>query len=96
MPRTSQKTPVKKKRNTKGMGSIRQKNGGYEGRITVKVDGKSKQISLFNKDKRVLVQEMIRVKQESNDNMFVEKDRITLEEWLKKWVRVHKRPFVTA
>ncbi len=96
MPRTSQKTPVKKKRNTKGMGSIRQKNGGYEGRITVKIDGKSKQISLFNKDKRVLVQEMIRVKQESNDNMFVEKDRITLEEWLKKWVRVHKRPFVTA
>ncbi len=96
MPRTSQKSPVKKKRNTKGMGSIRQKNGGYEGRITVKVDGKSKQISLFNKDKRVLVQEMIRVKQESNDNMFVEKDRITLEEWLKKWVRVHKRPFVTA
>lgn len=96
MPRTSQKAPVKKKRNTKGMGSIRQKNGGYEGRITVKIDGKSKQISLFNKDKRVLVQEMIKAKQESNDNMFVEKDRITLEEWLKKWVRVHKRPFVTA
>lgn len=96
MPRTSQKAPVKKKRNTKGMGSIRQKNGGYEGRITVKVDGKSKQISLFNKDKRVLVQEMIRVKQESNDNIFVEKDRITLEEWLKKWISVHKRPFVTA
>ncbi len=95
MPKTSQKVPVKK-RNTKGMGSIRQKNGGYEGRVTVKVDGKSKQISLFNKDKRVLVQEMIKVKQESNDNKFVEKDRITLEEWLKKWVRVHKRPFVTA
>lgn len=96
MAKTSQKEPVKKKRNTRGMGSIRQKNGGYEGRITVKVNGKSKQISLFNKDKRILVQEMIRVKQESNDNAFVEKDKITLEEWLKKWVRIHKRPFVTA
>lgn len=96
MAKTSQKEPVKKKRNTRGMGSIRQKNGGYEGRITVKVNGKSKQISLFNKDKRVLVQEMIRVKQESNENAYIEKDKITLEEWLKKWVRIHKRPFVTA
>ncbi len=85
---------VKKKRNTRGMGSIRQKNGGYEGRITIKVNGKSKQISLFNKDKRVLVQEMIKVKQEAIDNEYVEKDRITLEEWLKKWIRIHKRPFV--
>ena len=85
---------VKKKRNTRGMGSIRQKNGGYEGRITIKVNGKSKQISLFNKDKRILVQQMIKAKQESNDNEYVEKDRITLEEWLKKWIRIHKRPFV--
>lgn len=83
MIKTSQNQPVKKKRNTRGMGSIRQKNGGYEGRITIKVNGKSKQISLFNKDKRILVQEMIKAKQESNDNEYVEKDKITLEEWLK-------------
>ena len=88
------KTPVNKKRNTRGMGSIRQKNGGYEGRITIKVNGKSKQISLFNKDKRILVQEMIKAKQEALDNEYVEKDKITLEEWLKKWIRIHKKPFV--
>ena len=94
MVKTSQTQPVKKKRNTRGMGSIRQKNGGYEGRITIKVNGKSKQISLFNKDKRILVQEMIKAKQEANDNEYVEKDKITLEEWQKKWIRIHKRPFV--
>ena len=95
MAKTSQnELPAKKKRNTRGMGSIRQKNGGYEGRITIKVNGKSKQISLFNKDKRVLVQEMIKAKQEANDNEYVEKDRITLEQWLKKWIRIHKKPFV--
>ena len=96
MAKTSPKQPAKKKRNTRGMGSIRAKNGGYEGRITVKVNGKSKQISLFNKDKRILVQEMIKAKQESNDNEYIEKDKITLEQWLKKWIRIHKKPFVTA
>ncbi len=94
MVKTSENQSVKKKRNTRGMGSIRPKNGGYEGRITIKVNGKSKQISLFNKDKRILVQEMIKAKQEANDNEYVEKDKITLEEWLKKWIRIHKKPFV--
>ena len=94
MVKTSQNQSVKKKRNTRGMGSIRQKNGGYEGRITIKVNCKSKQISLFNKDKRILVQEMIKAKQEANDNNYVKKDRITLEEWLKKWIRIHKKTFV--
>ena len=75
--------PVCKEKKKHQRDGIRPKNGGYEGRITVKVNGKSKQISLFNKDKRILVQEMIKAKQESNDNEYVEKDKITLEEWLK-------------
>ena len=83
-----------KKRNTRGLGSIRQKNGGYEGRITINVNGKSKQISLFNKDKRILVQEMTKVKDEAQNNKYVEKDKTTLEQWLKKWINVHKKPFV--
>lgn len=37
---------------------------------------------------------MIKAKQEANDNEYVEKDKITLEEWLKKWIRIHKKPFV--
>ena len=95
MARTSKKDDkTKKKRATRGMGSIRKKNGGYEGRVTIKVNGKSKQQSVFNKDKRIVVQEMIRIKQEAEDNQYVKKDKMTLEEWLKKWVRIHKKPFV--
>lgn len=95
MAETSKKEETKKKkRAARGMGSIRAKNGGYEGRITVKANGKSKQISFFDKDKRILVQKMIKAKQESIDNEYIEKDKITLEEWLKKWIRIHKRPFV--
>ena len=95
MARTSKKDDKpKKKRATRGMGSIREKNGGYEGRVTIKVNGKSIQQSVYNKDKRIVVQEMIRIKQEAADNQFVEKDKITLEQWLKKWIRIHKKPFV--
>ncbi len=95
MSRTSNKqAPTVKKRNTRGMGSIRAKNGGYEGRITIKVNGKSKQISLFSKDKRVLVQKMMEAQQEAKDNEYINKDNITLETWLKKWIQIHKKPFV--
>ena len=84
----------KKKRNSRGTGSIRKKNGGYEGRITIKVNGKSKQISLFNKDRRILLQEMIRVQHEADINAYIGKDKITLDKWLKKWIKVYKKPFV--
>lgn len=76
------------------MGSIRKKNGGYEGRVTIKVNGKSEQISLFNKDRRMLVQEMNSAKKDSDDNNYVKRKQMTLEEWLKKWIRIHKKPFV--
>ena len=43
MAKTSpKKEPAKKKRNTRGMGSIRPKNGGYEGRSTVKAKNKTR------------------------------------------------------
>ena len=45
MVKTSQNQSVKKKRNTRGMGSIRPKNGGYEGRSRVcDVSGRMKNI----------------------------------------------------
>ncbi len=91
---TSNTKIKKKKRNTRGMGSIRKKNGGFEGRVTIKVNGKSKQISLFNKDKRVLAQEMMKAQQEAIENEYVLKNNITVEEWLKKWIRIYKKPFV--
>jgi len=84
------------KRNVKGMGSIRKRKNGYEGRITVKVNGISKQISIYNSDKRILAQEMIKAKQQSEEERFVQKNNITLEEWLKKWIYIYKQPFVKA
>ena len=47
MVKTSQNQSVKKKRNTRGMGSIRPKNGGYKGRITIKANGKSRYKIIF-------------------------------------------------
>lgn len=38
---------------------------------------------------------MIKAKQDSNDSQFIDKSRITVEEWLKKWVKIHKKPYVT-
>lgn len=85
-----------KKRNVKGMGSIRKRNNGYEGRVTVKVNGISKQISIYSSDKRILAQEMIEAKQKSEEERFVQRNNITLEDWLKKWIYIYKKPFVKA
>ncbi len=83
-----------KKRTARGMGSIRKKNGGYEGRINITVDGRKKQVSFFNKDKRILVQEMMKAKQDAEELKFVGRNNITVEEWLKKWVQVYKKPYI--
>ncbi len=44
-----------KKRRNKGEGTIRKKGNTYEGRVTVKIQEKSKQISICNRDKRILI-----------------------------------------
>lgn len=46
----------KSTRRAKGEGTIRKKGNGYEGRITVVVNGKTKQVSVYNKSQRVVVE----------------------------------------
>jgi len=84
----------KMNRRAKGEGTIRKKGNGYEGRITVVVNGEKKQISVYNKSQRVVVEKMQELRMKQDDNYFVENKSITLEEWIKEWLKVYKQPYV--
>lgn len=82
-------------RRAKGEGTIRKKGNGYEGRITVEVNGVRKQVSVYDKSQRVVVEKMQDLRKKKDDNYYIENKNITLEEWLKEWMRVYKRPYVS-
>lgn len=82
-------------RRAKGEGTIRKKGNGYEGRITVEVNGVRKQVSVYDKSQRVVVEKMQELRKKKDDNYYIENKNITLEEWLKEWMRVYKRPYVS-
>lgn len=82
-------------RRIKGEGTIRKKGNGYEGRITVEVNGVRKQVSVYDKSQRVVVEKMQELRKKKDDNYYIENKNITLEEWLKEWMRVYKRPYVS-
>ena len=84
-----------KKRRNKGEGSIRKKGNSYEGRITIEVNGKKKQISICDRDKRIVIQKMIQAKNEAENNSYIVSNNITVEVWLKKWVNTYKRGVVS-
>lgn len=83
-------------RRVKGEGTIRKKGNGYEGRITVEVNGVRKQVSVYDKSQRVVVEKMQELRKKKDDNYYVENKNITLEEWLKEWMRVYKKPYISA
>lgn len=82
------------KRRNKGEGSIRKKGNSYEGRVTIEIDGIKKQVSVSDRDKRVVIQKMAQIKNESENNSYILSNNITVEEWLKKWVNTYKRGVV--
>ena len=82
------------KRRNKGEGSIRKKGNSYEGRITIEVNGKKKQISICNKDKRIVIQKMAQAKNDAENNSYI-MNNITVEMWIKKWVNTYKRGVVS-
>lgn len=84
----------KSKRREKGAGTIRKKGNSYEGRITVTVNGIKKQVSFTNKDKRVVVQKMNEAKGELENNTYVLSNRVTVREWMIKWINSYKRGMV--
>lgn len=79
------------KRRNKGEGTIRKKGNSYEGRVTIEVNGVKKQVSVSNKDKRIVIQEMARMTNEAQNKSYICDNNITVEEWLKKWVNIYKR-----
>lgn len=79
------------KRRNKGEGTIRKKGNSYEGRVTIEVNGVKKQVSVSNKDKRIVIQEMARMTNEAQNKSYICNNNITVEEWLKKWVNIYKR-----
>ncbi len=82
-------------RRVKGEGTIRKKGNGYEGRITVEVNGVRKQVSVYDKSQRVVVEKMQELKKKRDDNYYIENKNITLEEWLKEWMKVYKKPYIS-
>lgn len=82
-------------RRVKGEGTIRKKGNGYEGRITVEVNGIRKQVSVYDKSQRVVVEKMQELRKKRDDNYYIENKNITLEEWLKEWMRVYKKPYIS-
>ena len=85
------KTP---KRRMKGEGSIRKKGNTYEGRVTVKVKGKSKQISMCDQDKRSLVKRMAEAISKSDNYNYTMRNTKTLGEWLWEWLKTYKVGYV--
>ena len=78
---------IKKKRAEKGTGSIRKKGNTYEGRVTVKIQGKSKQISLCDQDKKVLIKKMAEAISQSDDYRYCKSNTtITVKEWIMEWI----------
>ena len=75
----SESCSQKTKRRAKGEGSIRKKGNTYEGRVTVKIKGKSQQISICDPDKKMLIKKMAEAISQSDDYKYVKKKRSKLQ-----------------
>lgn len=82
-------------RRIKGEGTIRKRGNSYEGRVTVNVNGKSKQISVCGKSQRIVIEKMQELRRQKDDNYFIDNNNITLEEWIKEWMKVYKKPYIS-
>ncbi len=85
----------KASRRIKGEGTIRKRGNSYEGRITVNVNGRSKQISVYGKTQRIVIDKMQELRRQKDDNYFIDNNNITLEEWIKEWMKVYKKPYIS-
>lgn len=92
----------KKKDNEKSIGTIRKKGNSFEGRVYVKIDGEKKQKSVYGKTEREVNDKMKALKRlydkkeeerEKNQENLVNVG-ISIEEWIKIWIRDYKRPFL--
>lgn len=86
---------IKKKRAAKGTGSIRKKGNTYEGRVTVKIQGRPTQISLCDQDKKTLIKKMAEAISQADDYQYCKSNTvITVGEWIIEWINTYKRGYV--
>ena len=81
-------------RRIKGEGSIRKRGNSYEGRVTVKVHGKAKQISIYDTDKKALVKKMAEAISKSDNYRYVGRNYLSVIEWSWEWLRTYKVGYV--
>jgi len=87
------------KRRPDGDGLIRKRNDGrWEGRIVVghKSDRKPIYRSVFAKTQKELMPKLNTLKEKYSSVELTEQSRITLEEWLDKWINEIKAPLIRA
>lgn len=95
----------KKKNSKNSVGTIRKKGNKLEGRVYVKIDGKSTQKSVYGQTEREVNDKMKALKRlyekkeqekeaqlEESNNIINE--NILVEEWIKIWIKDYKRPFL--
>lgn len=86
-----------KSRNKNGDGSFRQKGNKWEGRISVIINGISTQKSVSGdterevRDKAKELKKFYEEKEKKYQNLRIKQSEITLEEWIKIWVKDYKR-----
>lgn len=86
----------KNSRRIKGEGTIRKKGNVYEGRISINENGRRKQISVYGKTQRIVVEKMAELRSQKDDNYFIDNNNITLGEWIKEWMKVYKKPYISS
>ena len=87
----SKSSNSKVSRRIKGEGTIRKRGNSYEGSGTVNVNGKSKQISVYGKTQRIVIEKMQELRKQKDDNYFIDNNNITLEKWIKEWMKFYKK-----
>lgn len=76
---------AKAKRASNGHGHIRQRpDGKWEGQYVSPIDGKRK--SVYGKTQREVRQKLTQVQSDIDANVFVAPDRMTVGEWLDRWI----------
>ena len=87
----------KKTRNKNGEGTFRQKGNKWEGRVSVKINGRSVQKSVTGdtereaRDKANLLKKFYEEKEKKYAHLRIKQSEITLEEWIKIWIKDYKR-----
>lgn len=94
-----------KANNKNTVGTIRKKGNKLEGRVYVKIEGKSTQKSVYGQterevnDKMKALKRLYEKKEQERENQLEQSTNIinadiTVEEWIKIWIRDYKRPFL--